>query len=181
MRFFLGLRLDTKLSRLLLDAGALQLEALEDAVQQQVVHGGALDTLLLELNLVDEETIANGLLQAWDCAPVSRTEREDPDALAVTRLPSRMAIAMGLCPFKLDDEGLHVMVAAPVDQGLIAEVGGLCGFDLVPHVVPEVRLHEGLQRAYGVALEDRYASLLADLDGKEQSTAPAVRATLFQD
>lgn len=176
----MGLRLDTKLSRLLLDEGKLVREALEDAVQQQVVHGGALDTLLLELHLVSEADIADALVRSWDCAPVSRKEREDPDALAITRLPSRMAVAMGLCPFKLDEDGLHVMVAAPVDQELLSEVGGLCGFELVPHVVCEVRLHQALHRAYGVTLEDRYAALLAQLDGEDAAVTP-IRESLFHD
>ena len=44
----LGQRLDTRLSRLLLDERALTVDALEEAVQHQVVHGGALDTILLD-------------------------------------------------------------------------------------------------------------------------------------
>lgn len=175
----LGQRLDTRLSRLLLDERALTVDALEEAVQHQVVHGGALDTILLETCVLDEDRVTGALCLAWQTTPVSRADLEAPSADAVAKLPRRMAQAMGLCPFRVDADGLHVLVSAPLDPDLLAEVSGLVGAALVPHVVPEVRLHQALHAAYDVPLEERMASLLHVLDhGKRPAPAPAKRAAV---
>lgn len=169
----LAQRLDTRLSRLLLDEHALSVEALEEAVQHQVVHGGALDTILLETGVLDEDRVTGALCLAWQTPPVSREELTSPTADAVARLPRRMAQTMGICPFRLGEDGLHVLVAAPVDTDLLAEVSSLVGTALVPYVVPEVRLQQALQAAYGVPLQERMVSLLHVLDHGALPTPPS--------
>ncbi|HEY4220936.1 MAG TPA: HEAT repeat domain-containing protein, partial [Myxococcota bacterium] len=44
---------------------------------------------------------------------------------------------------------------------------------LVPHVVPEVRLWQGLQHAYGTSPDERYAALLVDIRGGVTSSSRA--------
>lgn len=158
-------RLDTPLSRALLDSGSIEPSALEDAVQEQVIHGGALDTILLEKGIVEERTLAALLATAWQTEPVSLGEIERPAVEATRALPERMALAMRLCPFRLHAESgaLHVLCAAPLDRALLDEVSALLSRALVPHVVPEVRLWEALQRAYGTVPDERFAALLTDL------------------
>lgn len=175
----MGQRLDTRVSRLLLDEQALSPAALEEAVQHQVVYGGALDTILLETGALDEDRITGALSIAWSTTPVAREEWESPAKDAVARLPRRMAQTMGLCPFRVDDEGVHVLLAAPFHQELLDEVSALVSASLVPHVVPEVRLHQALHAAYGVPVEERMASLLHSLDhGKRM---PPVRVGSSRD
>lgn len=157
-------RLDTRLSRRLLDDDVLSVRQLEDAVQQQVVHGGALDTILLELGVVDEPTVSAALSLAWETEPVSLETLEAPAPDAVARLPRRMAATMGLCPLRVDDGGLHVAVAAPIDGDLLKEISGLVGAELAAHVVPEIRLHQAIARAYELPLDERTAALLSTLD-----------------
>lgn len=179
-------RLDTPLSRALLDSGSLDPSALEDAVQEQVIHGGALDTILLEKGAVPERVLADLLAKAWQTEPVPLEELEAPAPEATRALPERMALTMRLCPFRLDgparsDAGggaLHVLCAAPLDRALLDEVSALLSHTLVAHVVPEVRLWQALQRAYGVAPDERFASLLTDLNvpagaRRDDSEAPS--------
>jgi hypothetical protein len=160
-------RLDATLSRLLLAEGRVERGALEAAVQDQLVHGGALDTLLLELGLLDERALADALARAWGTAPVpldaasGSLPRPEPEAVAA--LPQRMAIAMRLCPFRLDDAGLHVLCTSPLDRELLKEVSGMIKADVIPHVVPEVRVIQGLHAAYARPVEERFAALLAHL------------------
>jgi hypothetical protein len=107
-------RLDTALSRALIESGKVDPSALEDAVQQQLVHGGALDTILLELGLLDEPTLAQMLCAAWQTAPVDAARIEAPSPEAIKLLPERMAVTMRTCPVFLDRDGLHVLVPAPL-------------------------------------------------------------------
>lgn len=166
-------RLDTPLSRALLEAGVLDPSALEEVVQEQVIHGGALDTLLLEKGAVDERKLAELLAKAWNTGPVDLAHIEKPAPEAVRALPERMAIAMKLCPYALEGTAVHVLCAAPLDRGLIEEVSALLVKPLVPHVVPEVRLWQALQSAYGTPPDERFISLLTDL---HVSAQPAQRS-----
>jgi len=160
-------QLDSALAKALLSGAAgvdVDRAAVEAAVNQQLIHGGTLDTLLLEAGVIDEPTVARALSLAWQTAPVSTTSIEDPDQRAVSLLPARMAVAMGLVPFALDDDGtLHVACRAPLDTGLIAEVGALIRATVVAHVVPEVRLCQGLAAAYDHELDERFVALLRQL------------------
>ncbi len=153
-------RIDTLLSRALLDAGKVDASVLEAAVQDQVAHGGCLDTLLLERGAIDEPSAAAFLARAWGTLPVAEHGYERPDVAAVRLIPERMAVTMQLCPFLIDDEGLHVVAPAPLDRALIGEVSMLLNRVLVPHVVPEMRVWQTLANAYGVVPHERFVSLL---------------------
>ena len=139
--------------------------ALEVAVNQQLIHGGSLDTLVLEAKLTDERTLARILSDIWQTASVDPAVFRAPAAGAVSRLPRRMAVAMGLVPLFVDyKDALHVACRSPLDAVLVAEVGELLKATVVAHVVPELRLRQGLSAAYGHELEERFVSLLRSLE-----------------
>ncbi len=184
-------RLDSPFLRALRDVvGSTRLTAdvIETVAQQQLVHGGTLDTLLLEAGVVDEPAVAAALSAANGTAPVDPTILAAPAPEALRRLPARMATTMGLLPLFLGDGGapgvpaaLHVACCGPVDRGLCAEVGGLIGVAIVAHAVPEVRVRVGLHRACGAPLNERFAALLRVLDGaaapSSQPASPASPAS----
>ncbi len=149
--------------------------ALEEAVNQQVIHGGCLDTLLLEAGVVDEATLARALATSSQTDPVDAERFAAPDEAAVSRLPRRMAVAMGLVPLFVDaSDALHVGCRSPLDRDLIDEVAGLLKATVVPHVVPEVRLRQGLHAAYEHPLDERFVALLRRLNPDVQVGADAV-------
>ncbi len=164
--------LDSNLSRVLLDEGLIAKRELEQAVQQQVIHGGALDTLLLELGLVEAGPLTAALSRAWDTADVGAADIDRLGPEVAAHLPERIAVSLSLCPLKIDDDSLHVLCTAPVDRGLLTEIGTLVRRPLVPRVIPEVRLQEALHRVYGVPLEERYASLLQLLESDHVPAPP---------
>ena len=174
---FLSPRLDMRLCRLLLEEGLLRVETLEAAIQRQVSHGGGLDTLLLELGVLDEETLSGALCIAWDTTPAPRAFARRPAPNATALLPGRIASAAGICPIFIDDDGLHIMLRGPIDTALLQEVRDITASDLVPHVVPEVRLHRALHVAYGTPLEERFASLAQQLDSESGFSSVIREAT----
>jgi len=165
-------RLDSPFLRALRDiVGAARLPptTLEQLVQQQLVHGGVLDTLVLELGVATEAEVTRALAVANDTAPVDGAVLAAPKDDAVRRLPARMATAMGLLPLFVDEDGgqatLHVACASPVDDALCAELASLLPLRVVAHAVPEVRLRVGLHRAFGAPLSGRFVALRRLLDG----------------
>ena len=173
-------RIDTSLSKALLESDTLAAGVLEDAVQQQAIHGGALDTILLEMDLVGERRLAELISEAHGTSPVAVERFAKPDATAVGALPERMAVAMRLCPIFTDELGLHVVCAAPVDRGLVDELAALLQRSIQAHAVPELRLHQALGAAYGIPVDERFAALLVDVASptvdKEQPTGDDVDA-----
>ncbi|MDP2340721.1 MAG: hypothetical protein Q8O67_07180 [Deltaproteobacteria bacterium] len=168
-------RLDTAFSRVLLDgkAGvAVPASALENIIQQQLIHGGTLDTLMLETGLLDEEQVQAALSLAWKTSAVDVKALQAPDPAAVKLLPERMAVALGVAPFAVDGEGgaLHVVVRGPLDQGLVDEVAALIRTKVVAHVVPEVRVWQALHHAYKTPIEERFLALLRQVS--PQSSPP---------
>ena len=173
-------RLDTAFSRVLLDgkAGVVVAAAeLESIIQQQLIHGGTLDTLILETGLLDEAQVVRALSLAWGTAPVDVDALQSPDPAAVKLLPERMATALGTVPFQVDAEAdggaLHVACRGPLDQGLVDEVAALIRVKVTPHVVPEVRVWQGLHRAYGTPLEERFLALLRQVSPGASGTSGA--------
>ncbi|HEY1100486.1 MAG TPA: hypothetical protein VGF99_16215, partial [Myxococcota bacterium] len=170
--------LDSALAKTLLSGAAgvdVDRAAVEAAVNQQLIHGGTLDTLLLEAGVVDEATVAEALSRAHDTAPIDRIHLDDPDERAVALLPRRMAVTMGLVPFAIDGNGaVHVACKAPLDAGLIAEVGALIKTAVVAHVVPEVRVVFGLAAAYDADPGERFVALARQL-GTEPGNADTTR------
>lgn len=158
------------------DAG-IDRAALEEAVNQQVIHGGCLDTLLLEADVVDEASLVRALASSSQTEPVDVARFAAPAADAVARLPRRMAVAMGLVPLFVDaQDALHVGCRSPIDRDLVDEVAGLLKTAIVPHVVPEVRLWQGLHAAYEHPLDERFVALLRRLSPDVEVGAAAVPA-----
>ncbi len=169
----MGSRVDSALTKLLLDTGSVDARALEEAVQQQGVHGGALDTILLEMGLIDERRLAELLAEAHRTPPLAPERLQQPDADAVRALPERMAAAMRLCPLFKDELGLHVACCAPVDRALIDEVATVVDEPIVAHAVPELRVQQALAAAYGIEVDERFAALLLDVGGAVPDPAPS--------
>lgn len=168
----MGSRVDSALTRVLLDTGSVDARALEEAAQQQGVHGGALDTILLEQGVIDERRLSELIAEA-NRTPMVPLERVLlPDSAAVSALPERMARAMRLCPLFTDELGLHIASATPVDRGLVDELAALVELCIVVHAVPELRLQQALAAAYGGDLDERFAALLTDVGGLPHDKAP---------
>lgn len=168
----LGPRLDSALARILLDERHVSAATLEEAVRQQLLHGGALDTLLLEADAIDEATLTDALGRAWGTPKLSVSHIDQPHPTALSALPTRMALAMNVVPIFHDADGLHVAVVAPLDRGLIRELADLVKQAVIAHVVPEVRLRQAQAVAWGVGLDRRMDSLLRKLEAAVSAAVP---------
>ena len=70
-------------NRVLVRDGLVGVKRMEKAFQRQVIYGGSLDTILLEMNLVPEERLTQYLALASGLPPASRDRpREDVGAAA---------------------------------------------------------------------------------------------------
>lgn len=148
-----------RLSELLLADRVVDPATVEDVLEAQAVYGGAFDTNLLELGVVDERRLQPYLERAFGLA--NRVDvLGEPAPRALERLPRRQAESFRVVPFRLAGRTLDLVVADPTDVRALDEVGLITGHRIQVNVATEARVHWHLHRAYHVPLPGRLASIL---------------------
>ncbi len=149
----------SRLSSILVRDGLVGVKRMERAFQRQVIYGGALDTILLEMSMVPEERLVQYLSLASGLPPAAREETEVFDPRAIKSCPENMARDYGVVPLCYDDGALRVLVRDPVDMGRLEELANELDTPVQPLVVPEYRFHVVFDRAFGRETDARYAAL----------------------
>ncbi len=134
-----------RLGELLLEERIITPEALEEALESQVVHGGRLGTNLVELGLVAEQDLARVLGRQHNVASASGEMVPDPRALELVDLND--ADEKDYLPMRMDATRMSVAVLNPHDIGTLDALAFKTGKRVVPVVIPEFRMNQ-LQRRY---------------------------------
>ncbi|WNG56926.1 general secretion pathway protein GspE [Archangium gephyra] len=134
-----------RLGELLLQENVITPEALEDALESQVVHGGRLGTNLVELGLLSEQELARLLGKQHNVASSSGEMVPDPRALELVDLNE--ADEKDFLPMRVDATRMSVAVINPQDIETLDALAFRTGKRVVPVVIPEFRMNQ-LQRRY---------------------------------
>jgi len=165
----------SRLSSLLVRDGLVGVKRMERAFQRQVIYGGTLDTILLEMSAVPEERLLQYLSLATGLPPATRSETERFDAEAVRVCDENVARQFQVAPLDYDGETLRVLVKEPVDFSVLEELADELGKPIQPMVVPEYRYHVVADRAYGRETDSRFVALLRRAE-EERSPTPVGKA-----
>jgi hypothetical protein len=152
-----------RLTESLIRGRKLTPEAAEEGSSRHLLMGGALDSALLELGAVDEQTVLEALPSAYGLASANARQLGSPsDARALRAFPEQWARKHLLAPVSLSPGGdaLTVLSPAPADGPLLVRLGELLDLELRPLLAPEFRVHERLAALYGGAPPERYRTLL---------------------
>ncbi|XXF80768.1 general secretion pathway protein GspE [Myxococcaceae bacterium GXIMD 01537] len=134
-----------RLGELLIKEKLVSAEALEEALESQVVHGGRLGTNLVELGLLSEQDLARSLGQLHQCAFASGEMVPDAKALAMVDLDD--ADQRDYLPMRADATRLSLAVLNPHDYATLDAIAFKTGKRVVPVVIPEFRMNQ-LQRRH---------------------------------
>jgi hypothetical protein len=153
----------SRLSSLLVQDGALPVKRMEQAFQRQVIYGGSLDTILLEMDVLTEEAIVGYLSRASGipAAPLDLLSRADP--LAARALTRAVAERFAVAPLAVVDGRLRVVVNDPPEHAWTQALARATGFSVDPLISTEIRLYQLLERQYGQPLPPRLAALATKL------------------
>ena len=156
-----------RLSESLVRHGALPADTVRVALGRQIVYGGALDTALLEMGVIDEAAIWGELSRASGL-PIPEpalVESADPTVGALFDLGrSKRCRAV---PVARRGDTLQLLCGDPVEDQTLREASADLGLELELFVVPEVRLRVARQAVYGQPMPARFLRLLARLLGTE--------------
>src|ERR1043165_8656273 len=124
-----------RLGELLLAEKLISKDALDEALEEQVLQGGRLGTNLMEMGFLQEKDLARCLGKLHNCAFASGEMTPDPRAMAL--IDSKFADSKDVLPMRLDATRISVAVIDPHDHETLHAIGFKTGKRVVPVVVPE--------------------------------------------
>ncbi|HWN70064.1 MAG TPA: hypothetical protein VNM90_20630, partial [Haliangium sp.] len=149
----------SRLSSLLVSDGVVSVKRMEHAFQRQVIYGGSLDTILLEMGIVSEERLVQYLSKATGLPPATREETEASDPRAAERCTIDLAKIYRVVPLCFADGALRILVQDPVEMAVLEELANELEVPVQPLVAPEYRFHMVFTRVYGGTPDARYETL----------------------
>lgn len=152
-----------RLTESLIRRGVLSGARASEAVERQVLCGGALDTALFELELVGENDVIEALGATYGLETASPARATSAaDLRAIRAFPEQWARKHSLAPLRLDGVGrvLEVLSPAPADLGLITRLGDLLDLEIHPVLAPEFRVWQRLGLLYESEPPERMAQLI---------------------
>lgn len=159
----------SRLSSLLVRDGLVGVKRMEKAFQRQVIYGGSLDTILLEMNLVPEERLTQYLALAPGLPPAKRDEADRIAPEALQLIGADISQQFRAVPLGIDGEALRVLVCSPLEIDELEDLADLLDRPLQPLITPEYRWHLAHATAYGIEPPARFTTLARTL---EIETAP---------
>jgi len=178
-----------RLSSLLVRDGLIGVKRMEKAFQRQVIYGGSLDTILLEMSLVPEERLTQYLALASGLPPAARDEGTEIEPAALALITAEIAAQFRAVPLSLDREGrsesgplqsggeaLRVLVCSPLEISELEDLADLLDRPLQPLITPEYRWHLVYAKAYRVDAPARFTTLARQLEVADATPAPVGRA-----
>ena len=160
------------LATLLLAERLVPQDGLDRALRRQDEAGGALDTAILELDLLDEPSLVAALARVSELPPPPPPALADPDPRIRRLFPARLAEQHRVAPFRLDGRDLTLLAAWPADLAAVEHVSATLSIRTTAHVAPEWRVKELNYRVYGTPPGDRYARLAATAHERETAADP---------
>ncbi|HEY4244937.1 MAG TPA: hypothetical protein VGM88_34215 [Kofleriaceae bacterium] len=137
---------------------------MEKAFQRQVIYGGALDTILLEMGLVPEERLTQYLALATGLPPAARDEIDALDREATALVPREWAEQYRAVPVAFEGEAVRVLVCSPVEISELEDFADRVDRPLQPLIAPEFRWFLALAAAYELDPPARFTTLARMLD-----------------
>lgn len=145
-----------KLGELLIKKNLLTQAQLEAALQAQVIFGGKLGTVLIEMGLITEDILAEilGQLINIPCAKPGQLQNIPDNVIKI--ISPEQAEKHKVMPVSVIGKKLTLAMADPRNLQSIDEISFRTGYIVMPILALEVRLVFALENYYGVKRTMRY-------------------------
>lgn len=162
------------LASLLVRDQLIAVDRVQEAIQQQVIRGGNLDTVLLELGLLGENQMSAYCASVYGLMPATRAEVMRVPVATIRMLPREFAVRHRLIPLARTEDAMVLAVDRPLPDTILREVSFELGVDPVQRVACSVRVEAGLARHYDIEMTARMRKLAGELDRATEGAIPYV-------
>ncbi len=162
------------LASLLIRDHVLAVEQVQELIQEQVVRGGNLDTVLLELGQLRENEVNAYCAAVWGLLPGTRAEVMAAPLSTTRLLPREFAVRHRVIPIARTEDTVVLAVDRPLTEASLREIWMELGVDPVQRIVCTLRIEVGLAQHYDIQLTSRLRELKERLDREEPGPVPFV-------
>ena len=114
------------LGEVLVEMGHVLQDDLDRTLEIQLADGRPIGDLLLEIGLIDEMALAEGLARQFDL-PVVDLRAEEPEAPAINALGEELSRRHRVLPMRIDDSGrVFIAMRNPLDGEAISDLTSHC-------------------------------------------------------
>ena len=145
-----------RLGELLIKKNLLTQAQLEEALQAQVIFGGTLGTILIEMGLISENVLAEILANLINIPCLKPDQLENIPEHVINIISPELAEKHKVVPVAVNGKKLTLAMESPHDLKSIDEISFRTGYIVQPILALEVRLIFALEKYYGVKRTMRY-------------------------
>lgn len=150
------------------------LRRIEEALQKQVLSGGDIAAVLLELDAIPENTLAAYSAALFGLLPATRDEVMRAPRDVIRLVPREVAEKHRIIPLGVDGTNLLCALAAPLSGPDESQLAFLLGHSILARVVCDVRISAALLHHYGVEPAARHKRLIERLRERDAGAIPYV-------
>src|SRR3989338_1307095 len=141
-----------RIGQLLIEEGIVSPEDIEKALREQKKSGKFLCTVLIEMGLVQEDSILPILAKQMSLSFVKiKSLHIEPQV--ISKVPSKFAIHYKLMPVKLENNTITIAVTDPLDVHTLDDLRLLLGIEVKAILAGEKDILEAIREYYGVGAE----------------------------
>jgi hypothetical protein len=162
------------LASLLVRDQVIPVDRVQEAIQEQVIRGGNLDTVLLEMGCLRENEMSAYCAAVYGLLPATRDEVIKAPISTIRVLPREFAVRHRLIPVARTEDAVVLAVDRPLPDATLREISFELGIDPVQRIVCSVRVEAGLARHYDIEMTARMRQLNDRLEAADPGSIPYV-------
>jgi hypothetical protein len=163
-----------RIGDLLVESGLVTRLEIDQALQAQHIFGGRIGTNLIEMGVVDGETMASFLSQQYGVPRVKPEELESVQKSILDLVPAKAAHRLCILPLAMEGDQLTLAMMDPSDAQVLDRIQKNVGMKLTPKISTEVEIRFYLEKYYGVRREMRHIRLMNQiLERRNRKDAPS--------
>ncbi|MFZ5952903.1 MAG: GspE/PulE family protein [Candidatus Rifleibacteriota bacterium] len=139
-----------RLGDILVDAGLISADQLQEALSKQKMMGKRLGKVLVETGMATEDSIANTLARQMNIPFLNLNEMTLPPEV-LTTIPEGIVRSHNLLPVKLEGNSLQISMADPLDVFIIDEINYQTGYEVNVAISPESQVEAAIRHYYGTS------------------------------
>jgi len=156
-----------KLGELLVNAGLITKEQLEEAMDAQAKDGGRIGNALIKLGFVKEDDITQFLSKQYGVPAINLAKLHVDNAI-IKLVPSEVAKKYHVLPVNRQGATLTLAMVDPTNVFAIDDIKFMTGYNVEPVVASELAIEESIAQYYGASSAIELKKVMDDIQLQDQ-------------